>query len=179
MATVPKSLELESRVMLFADAAARVAVPVTTSEPLSEIAPLAVSDSVAAVLAPATSVDYQKLCAGEAVPVPVPQMVTSWCFRGVSRFDSIISGGLSRGEVTVDANALWHTSDALACMGLDADYRGPHPISGGSDAPIEVVPGGRGLSRPGDAEQHRGAPRLRRGAPSAGGLGGPFEAPHV
>ena len=86
---------------------------------------------------------------------------------------------LSHGEVTVDANALWHTSDALACMGLDADYRGPHPISGGSDAPIEVVPGGRGLSRPGDAEQHRGAPRLRRGAPSAGGLGGPFEAPHV
>ena len=52
---------------------------------------------------------------------------------------------LSRGEVTVDANALWHTSDALACMGLDADYRGPHP---GSDAPIDVVPVGRGLSGP-------------------------------
>ena len=85
----------------------------------------------------------------------------------------------ARGRASVDANALWHTSDALACMGLDADYRGPHPISGGSDAPIEVVPGGRGLTRPGDAEQHRGAPRLRRGAPSAGGLGGPFEAPHV
>ena len=66
----------------------------------------------------------------------------------MSRFDSIISGGLSRTEVTVDANALWHTSDALACMGLDADYRGPHPISGGSDAPLDVVPVGRGLSRP-------------------------------
>src|SRR5439155_11601829 len=95
--------------------------------------------------------------------------------------DAWRSGGsaprTARGRASVDANALWHTSDALACMGLDADYRGPHPISGGSDAPIEVVPGGRGLSRPGDAEQHRGAPRLRRGAPSVGGLGGPVEAP--
>src|SRR5438093_7187174 len=28
-------------------------------------------------------------------------------------------------------------------------------------------------------ERARGAPRLRRGAPNAGGLGGPVEAPHV
>src|SRR5439155_22379579 len=74
--------------------------------------------------------------------------VTSWRFRGVSRFDSIISGGLAKGEVTVNANEMWHSPDALACIGIDETYRGPHPISGGSDAPIDVVSNGRGLSGP-------------------------------
>jgi len=92
------------------------------------------------------SIEFPASCDWSKVKVIVGPAF--WRFRGVSRFDSIISGGLSRGEVTVDANALWHTSDALACMGLDADYRGPHPISGGSDAPLDVVPVGRGLSRP-------------------------------
>src|SRR5437867_10134474 len=35
------------------------------------------------------------------------------------------------------------------------------------------------LRGPGDAEQPRGAPRLRRGDPSVGGYRGPFEAPHL
>jgi hypothetical protein len=30
-----------------------------------------------------------------------------------------------------------------------------------------------------DAAGHRGVPRLSRGAPSARGVGGPFETPHV
>ena len=78
----------------------------------------------------------------------MPTMVTSWRFRGVSRFDSISSGGLSKGEVTVNANDYWQTPGALACIGIDETYRGPHPISGGSDAPWGVVSNGQGPSRP-------------------------------
>src|SRR5439155_15334595 len=48
----------------------------------------------------------------------------------------------------LNANEMWHSPDALACIGIDETYRGPHPISGGSDAPIDVVSNGRGLSRP-------------------------------
>src|SRR5207249_10736561 len=51
------------------------------------------------------------------------------------------------------------------------------PGAGGSAGAIEAVPGGRARARPGDAEQHRGAPRLRRGGRSGGGVGGPSEAP--
>jgi len=65
----------------------------------------------------------------------VPAMVTvaAWTFRGVSRFDSIISGGLAKGEVTVEP--AWNRPDLLACIGINESYNGPHPIAGGSDAP--------------------------------------------
>jgi len=65
----------------------------------------------------------------------------SWRFRGISRFDSVISGGMGRGSVDVDDNALWNGPAALRCMGIDGTYNGPHPISGGSDAPWGVREG--------------------------------------
>src|SRR5213593_1522767 len=70
---------------------------------------------VTPMVEPTAPIDWAKLCAGESVPMPT--MVTSWRFRGVSRFDSIISGGLAKGEVTVNANEMWHSPDALACIG--------------------------------------------------------------
>jgi endonuclease-8 len=51
-----------------------------------------------------------------------------------------------------------------------------------TDAKVaEVVETARRLlaANVGEATAHRGAPRRSRGAPSGGGLGGPFEAPHV
>ncbi len=71
----------------------------------------------------------------------------SWRFRGTSRFDSVISGGMGRGSVDVDENVLWNSPAALRCMGIDGTYNGPHPISGGSDAPWGVREG-QGLDGP-------------------------------
>jgi hypothetical protein len=53
---------------------------------------------------------------------------------------------LARGEVTVDAPR--DNVYLLACIGIDETYKGPHPISGGSDEAWGVVPGGQGLDGP-------------------------------
>lgn len=66
--------------------------------------------------------------------------VASWRFRGISRFDAVISGGLAKAEVTVSAFD-WNSPAFLACIGIDETYNAPHPIAGGSDA---GVPDGRG-----------------------------------
>ena len=75
----------------------------------------------------------------------------SWRFWGISRFDSVISGGMGRGSIAVDENELWNSPAALRCMGIDEKYGGPYPvvppISGGSDAPWGVRDG-QGLERP-------------------------------
>jgi hypothetical protein len=97
---------------------------------------------VTPVVAPSAPVDFEAMCAGREVP-PIT-WVSSWRFRGYSRFDSVIRGGLAKGEVSVEASAFWSSPDVLACMGIDETYNSPHPISGGSDAPIGGVPDGRG-----------------------------------
>jgi hypothetical protein len=71
-----------------------------------------------------------RACAGDgAAEVPV---VKSWHFRGTSRFDYCISGGLSKGEVVVEPN-----------MGLLCEELGLRSIAGGSG-----VPGGRDIEGP-------------------------------
>ena len=72
--------------------------------------------------------------------------ITAWSFKGFSRFDTALRGGLTKGEVSVSApSSFWSDPGTLACMGLDVDYNGPHPISGGSG---EVVRDSRVIEGP-------------------------------
>jgi hypothetical protein len=42
----------------------------------------------------------------------------SWRFRGMSRFDSVISEGMGRGSIAVDENVLWNSPAPCAAWGL-------------------------------------------------------------
>jgi hypothetical protein len=71
---------------------------------------------------PSAPIDFQKWCAsGER---PDVTWTTHWSFRGISRFDSVIQGGLAKGDVTVEASTFWSAPNVLACMGLDESYNG-------------------------------------------------------
>ena len=103
------------------------------------------------VVAPSAPIDLQALCAGEA-PHDI-KFVTSWTFRGLSRFDALISGGLAKGDVTVDVP--WDSPDLLRCIGIDKDYNGLHPRNGppnclseGANAPPSDSPASDRSSRP-------------------------------
>ena len=87
-------------------------------------------------------------CKGEPVMTDTP--VISWRFRGTSRFDHVISGGLAKGEVAVDAN-YW-----ILC-----DEYGLKPIAGGSG---DVTSGGQALDGPPKPPPARRRPGLA-GAP--------------
>jgi len=89
------------------------------------VSPIVVTPHVGRIEAPA-SCDWSQVTAG-------PEF---WTFRGVSRFDSVISGGLAKGEVTVEP--AWDSPDLLACIGIDENYNGPHPIAGGSGVVPDV-----------------------------------------
>jgi DNA invertase Pin-like site-specific DNA recombinase len=84
---------------------------------------------------------WARATCGAGEPAPIT-WVTRWQFKGVSSFDAVFSGGLSKAQIYVDIP--WDSPDVLRCMGLENGYNGPHPISGGSDAHIEGVSGGRG-----------------------------------
>ena len=123
---------------------------------------------VTPVLADASS-DLQKLCGGE------PVTLVGWKFRGVSRFDAVISGGLAKGEVAV--NAPWGSPDLLRCMGIDKDFNGFHPIAGGSDA---GVPDGRGIEMAPQTPQRSSRPgKAVALLDYARSNGGPEMAPHT
>jgi hypothetical protein len=66
--------------------------------------------------------------------MPENSIVTSWSFKGFSRFDLVLRGGLTKGgDIEVKApSSFWSDPGTLACMGLDETYNGPHPIAGGS-----------------------------------------------
>jgi hypothetical protein len=105
--------------------------PIVVTPTIEPVAPVAWSK---------LSADAEGVSTGHATAT----WVTSWHFRGISRFDNVIQGGLSKGEVTVEAPA-WDSPSFRDCIGIDAFYNGPHPISGGSDG---VVSHDRGLSGP-------------------------------
>ena len=63
----------------------------------------------------------------------------SWRFIGVSRYDGVLAGGLTKGEVVrvqVDPALISILDDTYEPLAAHPLGLGPHPISGGSDATL-------------------------------------------
>jgi hypothetical protein len=114
---------------------------------------------------PSAPIDFQKWCAsGER---PDVTWTTHWSFRGISRFDSV-PGRPGEGRCHGRGVDVLVGAQRARLHGPGRVVQRPHPISGGSDAPIEGVSNGRGLDGPpkppalGDGPAEPGRPSGRR-----------------